>query len=186
MPARARGHRQIRIPLAPPPCEPPQERSAATDNRAVNGPVFRFRLERVRALRERGEQQAQQELAQAIASRSSSEADLRAAEAELEQAHSEHRTRAGEPQTFAADELVARQAFLERVEAQRGARRQELEQREAVVTERDAKLTAAATEHEILERLRERQRSEHERESAAREQGTLDEIAAARLHRSST
>ncbi|MGA9316193.1 MAG: flagellar export protein FliJ [Solirubrobacteraceae bacterium] len=149
----------------------------------MNGPVFRFRLERVRALRERKEQQAQQELAQAIASRTNTAAELRAAEAHLEQAHSDHRAQAIEVQTLNADELVARQAFLERIEAQRGAHAQELQQREAVVAERDAKLTAAASEHEMLKRLRERHRGEHERAAASREQGTLDEMTAARFGR---
>jgi flagellar export protein FliJ len=149
----------------------------------VNGPVFRFRLERVRALRERKEQQAQQELAQAIASRTNTAAELRAAEDHLELAHSDHRARAVEVQTLNADELVARQAFLERIEAQRGAHAQELQQREAVVAERDAKLTVAASEHEMLKRLSERRRGEHERASANREQGALDEMTAARFGR---
>jgi flagellar export protein FliJ len=166
------------------PGETPKERHASSDNQVVNGTVFRFRLERVRALRERKEQQAQQELAQAIASRTSTEAELRAAEAHLEQAHSDHRAQAVGLQTLNAEELMARQAFLERIEAQRGAHAQELRQREAVVAERDAKLTVAAGEHEMLERLRERHRDEHERAAASREQGALDEIAAARFGRS--
>jgi flagellar export protein FliJ len=150
----------------------------------VSQTVFRFRLERVRALRERKEQQAQQELAQAIASRSSVEAELHAAEAHLEQAHSEHRAEADDPHTLDARELLGRQAFLERVEAQRGVHAQELQQREAAVLERDAQLTAASREHEMLERLRERHRDEHERTVAGREQDALDEIAAARFGRS--
>jgi flagellar export protein FliJ len=161
----------------------PKERRAASDNRAVNGTIFRFRLERVRVLRERKEQQAQQELAQAIASRTNTAAELRAAEDHLEQAHSDHRARAGEVQTLNADELVARQAFLERIEAQRGAHAQELKQREAVVTERDAQLTVASSEHEMLKRLSERRRGEHERAAAGREQGALDEMIAARFGR---
>jgi flagellar FliJ protein len=152
----------------------------------VNGPVFRFRLERVRAVRERNEQLAQQELAQAISLRSDTEADLRASEAHLEQAHIEHRTHAVDARTLDANELVGRQAFLERVEAQRGAHLQELRQREAQVAERDAKLTTAATEHEMLNRLRERRRGEHEREAAGRELAALDEISAARFGRSET
>jgi flagellar export protein FliJ len=152
----------------------------------VNGPVFRFRLERVRAVRERDEQLAQQELAEAVALRSSTEADLRAAEAHLERARSEHRAHAGGAPTLDATELVARQAFLERVEAQRVIRVRELEQREAQVAERDAKLATAATEHEMLNRLKERHRGEHEREAAGRERDALDEIAATRFGRSST
>lgn len=149
----------------------------------MNGPVFRFRLERVRALRERKEQQAQQELAQAISLRSGAETELRTAEEHLEQAHSEHRALAGEPHTLDARELVGRQAFLERIEAQRGAHAQELKQREATVLERDAKLTAASSEHEMLKRLSERHRCEHERAAASREQGALDEMTAARFGR---
>lgn len=160
-----------------------KEDHASSDNRTVNGPVFRFRLERVRALRERKEQQAQRELAQAISLRSGTAAELRAAEDHLEQAHSEHRDLAGEPQTLDAHELVGRQAFLERIEAQRGAHVQELKQREATVLERDAKLTAAASEHEMLKRLSERHRVEHERTAAIREQGALDEMTAARFGR---
>jgi len=150
----------------------------------VNGSVFRFRLERVRALRERKEQQAQQELARAISLRTGAEAGLRAAEAELARAHTEHRALVGEPQALAASELMARQAFAERVEAHRGAQAQELEQRKATVAERDATLTVATTEHETLKRLRERQHGEHERARASREQSELDEIAAARFGRS--
>ncbi|MFZ1926696.1 MAG: flagellar export protein FliJ [Solirubrobacteraceae bacterium] len=150
----------------------------------MNGPVFRFRLERVRALRERKEQQAQQELAQAIASHTSTAAELRATEAHLEQAHSDHRAQAVEVQTLNADELVARQAFLERIEAQRGAYAQELQQRETVVAEHDAKLTAASSEHEMLKRLSERHRGEHERAAAGREQSALDEMTASRFGRS--
>jgi flagellar protein FliJ len=152
----------------------------------VNGSVFRFRLERVRALRERKEQQARQELARAISLRCGAETELRTAEAELERAHGEHRALTGEPRALTASELVARQAFLERIEAQRGAQVQELEQRKATVVERDATLTVAATEHETLKRLRERQHGEHRRAIAGREQSELDEIAAARFGRSGT
>lgn len=152
----------------------------------MNGSVFRFRLERVRAVRERNEQLAQQELARAISLRSGTEADLRAAEAHLEQAHVEHRAHTSDAHTLEATEMLARQAFIERVEAQRGAHIQELQQREAQVVERDAKLTTAATEHEMLNRLRERHRGEHERELASRERTALDEIAAARFGRSAT
>lgn len=138
----------------------------------------------MRALRERKEQHAQQELARAVSLRSSAEAELRAAEDHLEQVHSEHRAQIEEPRTLDARELMGRQAFLERIEAQRGAHAQELERREAAVLERDAQLTAAASEHEMLKRLSERHRGEHERAAAGREQSALDEIAAARFGRS--
>lgn len=184
MPPRAGGHARSAIDVYwRTPGNRPKERHVMSDNQAVNGTVFRFRLERVRALRERKEQQAQQELAQAISLRLGTEAELQAAEAHLEQAHSEHRTLTGEPQMFDAHELVGRQAFLERIEAQRGAHAQELKQREATVLERDAKLAVAASEHEMLKRLSERRRDEHERAVASREQGMQDEMTSARFGR---
>jgi flagellar export protein FliJ len=150
----------------------------------VNGPVFRFRLERVRAVRERGEKIAQQELADAVSRRSGTEADLRAVDAKLERTLVEHRALTAEAETLGATELLARQVLLEHIEEQRGARALELQARETEVTDRGAKLAIAASEHEMLNRLRERQRGEHERELASRERNALDEIAAARFGRS--
>jgi flagellar export protein FliJ len=147
--------------------------------------VFRFRLERVRAVRERTEKLAKQELAEAISRRSSSQDDLRVTDASLRLAREEQRTATAEPTTVSATELLARQAFVERIEAQRCLRASELKQREAEVANRDAKLATAASEHEMLNRLRERHRGEHNREAARRERNVLDEIAATRFGRSS-
>ena len=150
----------------------------------MTGPVFRFRLERVRTVRERKEQLAQQELASALARRSSTEAELRAVEANLEHARAEQRSASSQSGTFSATEMLARQAFLERIEAQRGVRARELSQRDTEVADSDAKLANAASEHEMLNRLKERHRGEHDREIARREQGAIDEIAVTRFGRS--
>jgi flagellar FliJ protein len=150
----------------------------------VSASTFRFRLERVRAVRERKEKLAQRELADAITRRSSSVAELRSADAHLEHALDEQRTVAGEREAVSATDLVARQAFLERVEAQRRLRARELEQRELEVAERDAELATAASEHEMLNRLRDRHRGEHDREADRRERNALDEIASTRFRRS--
>jgi flagellar export protein FliJ len=155
-----------------------------SDNQAVPGSAFRFRLERVRAVRERKEKLAQRDLADAILRRSGSVAELRAADAHLEHAREQQRTGAGDAEAVSATDLQVRQAFLERVEAQRRLRASELQQRETEVAERDAELATAASEHEMLNRLRERHRGEHVREAARREQGDLDEIAATRFRRS--
>jgi flagellar export protein FliJ len=149
----------------------------------MTGSVFRFRLERVRAMRERSERLAKQELAKAITRQSRSAAELRSADADLQQAHSEQRTVAATSRTTSATELIARQAFLERIEAQRRAHARELEQRQAEVADRGAELTTAASEHEMLNRLRERHRGEHDRELARRERNVLDEIATVRFRR---
>jgi flagellar export protein FliJ len=149
----------------------------------VTGSAFRFRLERVRAVRERKEKLAQRELANAISRHSSSVTELRTADARLEHAREQQRSVAEETAVSATD-LLARQTFLERVEAQRRIRARELEQRETEVAQRDAELASAASEHEMLIRLRERHRGEHEREVARLEQGAIDEIAATRFGRS--
>ncbi len=150
----------------------------------MSASTFRFRLERVRAVRERKEKLAQRELADAISRRSSSVAELRSADAHLEHALEEQRTVGGEREAVSANDLVARQAFLERVEAQRRLRARELEQRELEVAERDAELATAASEHEMLNRLRDRHRGEHDREADRRERNVLDEIASTRFRRS--
>lgn len=150
----------------------------------MNVPGFHFKLERVRAVRERAEQLAKQDLAEAISRHSDTEADLRATEALLEQAHEQQRTGATTAESVDAGELVAGQAYVERIEAQRANRARDLQTRETEVAARDAQLTKAAGEREMLERLRERRRSEHEQETSLREQGVLDEVAATNFERS--
>jgi flagellar export protein FliJ len=162
-----------------------QEPGSPSDNQAVTGTSFRFRLERVRVVRERKEKLAQRELANALSRRSSTVAELRTADADVEHARAEQRTATTGSRVVPAADLMARQAFLERVEAQRRVRAYELAQREAEVAERDAELTTAASEHEMLSRLRERYRGEHDRETQRRERNTLDEIATMRFGRSS-
>ncbi len=150
-------------------------------------PSFRFRLERIRALRQRKENLAQQELARALSQRAGSQARLQRVEEHLEQALTHQRLAAGEggrESTVSAAELLARQAFVEHVEAQRTMGMRELERHEADVAERDTQLGHAAREHEILERLKDRRRAEHEHEVGRREGEQLDEIALERFRRS--
>ncbi len=149
----------------------------------MNVPGFNFKLERVRAVRERAEQLAQQDLAEAISRRSDTEADLRAAEALLEQAHEQQRGGASSAESIDPSALVAQQAYVERIETLRADHARELQAREGEVAASDAQLTKASSEREMLERLRERRRSEHYRELARREQSTLDEVAATNFER---
>jgi flagellar FliJ protein len=143
----------------------------------VTGPSFRFRLERVRALRERREDMARLALAQAITERSTSFEHLRTVEAHLEHARSEQRHATGASATVSASELQARQAFMEHIETQRVAGARELAHHDTQVAERDAELGQVAREREMLERLKERHRAEHLRESLRVEGNRLDEIA---------
>ncbi len=103
------------------------------------------------------------------------------ADAELESALTQQRAAVADSGAVSGDELLARQAFLERLEAERGQQARQLQERELEVADRDAKLTTAAGEHEMLKRLRERHRGEHDRELARREHVVLDEIASARF-----
>ncbi len=159
-----------------------------SDYAAVStAPSFRFRLERIRALRQRKEHLARQELARALSQRAGSEARLRRVEEHLEQALTHQRLAAeegGHASTVSAAELLARQAFVEHVEAQRTMGMRELERHEADVADRDTQLGHAAREHEILERLKDRRRAEHEHEVGRREGEQLDEIALERFRRS--
>ena len=149
-------------------------------------PSFHFRLERVRALRQRKENLARQDLARAISQRAGSLDRLQRVEDHLEQARSHQRLAGagGDTTTVSAAELLARQAFVEHVEAQRTMGMRELERHEADVADRDTQLGRAAREHEIIERLKDRQRAEHEHEAGRRESEQLDEIGLERFRRS--
>ena len=150
----------------------------------MTGPSFRFRLERVRAVRARKEKLAQQELARSMSRLSDTRAELRSAEASVERVRAEQRSAGAAAGTVGAAELQARQAFLERVEANRSHRAQDVRRGEAEVADLGAKLVVAASEHEMLNRLRDRRRSEHDRDEARRESKLIDEMAAARSRRS--
>jgi flagellar export protein FliJ len=150
----------------------------------VNGPSFRFRLERVRSVRERKEKLAQQELARSMSRLSDTRAELRSAEESVERARAAQRSASDGAEPVGAAELQARQAFLERVEVNRSNRAQDVRRGEADVAEKGAKLVLAASEHEMLNRLRDRRRTEHDREAARRENNVIDEMAATRAGRS--
>ena len=152
----------------------------------MTGPSFRFRLERVRALRERREDLAREELAKAILARSDSQQQLSTIEAHLKHAHGLQRqaTAPSPAATVSAAELAAQQAFVERIETQRLAGARELAHHDDTVADRGAQLGEAAREHEMLERLKERHRVEHVRTLQRVEGNALDEIAMDRYRRS--
>ena len=141
----------------------------------MTGPSFRFRLERVRALRERHEDAAKEELAGAMLRHRRSEEEVQAAAERIA------RARAAQVDatlaTSSATDLVARQAYLERAERAHQATRQNLQRDELELAQRREALTQAARERQALERLKERRRVDHEREVARQEGLMLDEIA---------
>jgi flagellar protein FliJ len=136
---------------------------------------FIFKLERVRALRERTEELAKEELAASLSLRLRGEAMLHAASETLEHARRTQRDAAGVPVT--AHDLQAAQAFIERAERERESASLDLDRRDAEVDARRMALQAAAREREVLERLKERRRDQHRKEADRREGAALDEMA---------
>jgi flagellar FliJ protein len=136
---------------------------------------FNFRLERVRALRESFEDQAREELAASLSVRLKGEAMLRAASDTYTRAQDTRRESATLELT--GHDLIASQAYIERTSRMREAAELELDRREAEVDARRTALLAAARERQVLERLKERRKADHRRESDRVEGALLDEMA---------
>ena len=134
---------------------------------------FTFRLERVRALRERAEQRASEELASSVAHHRRGEDELRAAEARVAQAREGRRATA---QASGAD-LLAMQAYIERTQRAEQAAALDLGRREAEVDARRDALVHAAREHRALTRLEQRRREEHAQQAARADSAVMDELA---------
>jgi flagellar protein FliJ len=144
----------------------------------VSSPSFTFRLERVRALRERAEDQAKEEYAASLAHRLEGVALLRSA-AEHRDAARRQAARADDSIALSGTDLLASRAWLDRLERAREAAALELDRREAEVDARHTALVHAARERHALERLHERRRADHALEAARRESAELDELALA-------
>lgn len=145
-------------------------------------PTFNFRLERVRALRERFEEMAKEDLAASLSIRLKGEAMLQAAE-ELHSEAQHARRRVQSASDMTGDDLVAYQAYLERTERGCEAAALELDRRAAEVDARRTALTAAARDRQVLERLKERRRRDHARAAERVDGALLDEIAIVRHRR---
>jgi flagellar protein FliJ len=146
----------------------------------VTRPPFQFRLERVRELREHAEDQAREELASSLAIRMKGEAMLRAASESVNGAQ-EARRQSSATHASGAD-LIALQAYLERAERARESAELELGRHDAEVDARRAALAVRSQERQVLERLKDRRRADHEREHDRREGALLDEMALS-MHR---
>src|ERR1700744_1308059 len=139
------------------------------------GPSFRFRLERVRALRERAEDEAKEAFAGAMMDRVRSEQEMAEAAQRVVQAREAQASAGAAP--VSATELMARPAYLERSERAHQASQEDLHRRDQTLEERRGELTEAARERQALERLKENRRVEFVREQARIEAADLDEIA---------
>lgn len=136
----------------------------------MNGPSYRFRLERVRALRERREEQVKQEFAVALQACQHRQDEVAGTRARIESA------RAAQLHA-AADELRTHQSYIERLEHTLQLELEDLARCEVELTERRVALTKASQDLEALERLKAKGRHDHNREAARVEQNLLDEIA---------
>ena len=137
---------------------------------------FRFRLERVRAIKERIEDQAKEELASSLAARHKAEEALQAAAERVDDARSAHRHKLAAGRA-SPRELMALQAYSERVERVRRAAALDLDRCRQEVEARRTALEAAVRERQVLERLKDRQRAHHVLESARLEGAAVDEMA---------
>jgi flagellar FliJ protein len=146
---------------------------------------FRFPLERLRALRERGEDLAKQELAGALHRQARCAERLRAMGEQVAGAFATQRATAAGDSTSAAD-LAAHQAYLERIEQVREAGRLDLDRHDVEVGARRDALREAARQRQALERLKERRRADHDCAVARTEGAALDEIALTQHRRSAS
>ena len=109
---------------------------------------------------------------------------LRAMGEELSGAFAFQRAAATAP--LSGQDLLAQQAYLERVSQARQAGELDLDRHEAEVASRRDALVEAARDRQALERLKERRRADHARAEARAESATLDEIALVQHRRSAS
>ena len=134
---------------------------------------FKFRLERVRALRERAEQRASEELAASLAHHRRGQEELHAAAQRVAEAR-EGRRATGHA---SGADLLAMQAYIERTQRAQHAAALDLGRREAEVDARRSALVHAAREHRALTRLEQRRRDEHALQNARIDGAAMDELA---------
>jgi flagellar FliJ protein len=147
----------------------------------VETPAFTFRLEPVRTIRERAEDSAREALTVELRNRAEGAVMLRDATDAVSAACDAGRSAVTRGRISASDFLSA-QAFLERTERLRADASLELARREAEVAARRDVLATAARDRQAIDKLKERQKAEHDAEWARRSQNTLDELALA-VHR---
>jgi flagellar FliJ protein len=141
----------------------------------VETPSFRFRLERVRTLRERAEERAREALSNELRARAEGEAQLRAAVEAVGVAREAGRSAVSGSRSIA--DIRAAQAYIERTERRRIEASLELDRREAEVNAKRQALAVAARDRQAIDKLKERRKAEHDAEWARRAQNTLDELA---------
>jgi flagellar FliJ protein len=134
---------------------------------------FRFGLERVREIRAHDEEQAKEQFAATLNQRVRGEALLRAAEERLCEAQ-----RPAAPESpVSGSALVARQAWVERLERSREDAALKLQHLDVELEHKRASMTDASRRREVLDKLKDRQRDAHRQDCERRESAALDEMA---------
>ncbi|HEV7566799.1 MAG TPA: hypothetical protein VGO31_12655 [Microbacteriaceae bacterium] len=137
---------------------------------------FTFTLEPVLALREEAERQAMERLAVELVQQAALTADAAHASARLSDAHAD-------PDEATGVDLVARQAYLERLELEATTARARARAHEAHLMLQQAEVEEAARDREALERLKSERRLEHARAATRAEQAELLDLVTARAGR---
>jgi flagellar FliJ protein len=142
----------------------------------VSAKPFRFRLERVREIREHAEDRAREELASSLGAQLRGQAMLQAAAELVDEAQAARRVGSVAGAVPALD-LQSHQLWLERLQRQRADAELAVERARAEVDSRRAALVEARRRREALERLKDRKRQEHRADAERVEGALLDEIA---------
>ena len=145
-------------------------------------PSFTFRLERVRTLRERAEEQAREALTHEIRHRDEGRMLLDEARANVRAACDMNRNAMAGGGLTSALNLRAIQTYVERTEQLQNSAAIELSRRDDEVEVKRGFLASAARDRQAIDKLKERRQAEHNAEWARKNQNLLDELAAA-VHR---
>jgi flagellar FliJ protein len=148
----------------------------------VETPSFTFRLERVRTLRERAEERAREALSAELRNQTASEMKFDQAREAVAAACDLTRSAHAATSVVAAHNLQAVQSYMERLERQRSEAALEFSRATAEVAAKREHLAEAARDRQAIDKLKERQKAEHDAEWARKSQNTLDELALA-VHR---
>lgn len=133
-------------------------------------------------LRRQSERQAQEALAASLGRQLECERSLHEIDAMISGAQESERAAAdpaGERQLRSGEELVAMEAYLERLAGNRAAAARLLNEQEGAVDSDRDRLLEAARERQALDRLRGKRLREHREEAARAEGEQLDELALA-------
>lgn len=140
-----------------------------------------FSLERLRRLREHDEQLAKEAFAASLGQRLRGEAMLRHAQSAMRASQDATRGAANGPRS--GHDLLAAQAWLDRVRATHEQAALSLDRCEAELDARRAELGAAAQRRAVLDRLKDRHAAGARRAAERIEHAQLDEVALAQHRR---